>query len=70
MAADNLHPRLTTLLVLWVPRDSPDVPAIYGICAGQFPGRGPLSEAGALPDELAARIVKEQVKPGRTVSRD
>jgi len=42
---------------------SSDVPAGYGILDYQSPGSGPSSQAVALPDELAAQIVKERSVP-------
>ena len=47
-----------------------DVPASYGICIRQLPDGGPQAKAVALPDELAAQIVKEQWIPYKISRQD
>ena len=57
LAADCLHPLIVTFsgTVGYT-----EFPASSGIDADQLPGRGPRLKAVALPDELAAQIVKER----------
>ena len=61
LAADCLHPRIITLKYQGTLGYS-EIPASYGICSYQLSGSGPHVEAVALPDELAAQIVKDQMK--------
>ena len=58
LAADCLHPRIMTLKYQGTLGYS-EIPASYGIRTYQLPGSGPHLKAVALPDELAAQIVKE-----------
>ena len=49
------------LLLLRVSWNPPDFPAIYKIYHYRLPSSAPYIEGGALPDELVAQILKEQL---------